>query len=373
MNLLSGMNGLRALAAIIVVVYHLNQQLPTDWLSVSVLAGHNFIARLSLVVSVFFFLSGFFRALSYWKVLDTPEKIPDFWSSLKDRFFRIAPAYYVALVLSIIATVLIGNTNSLNMSAILAGFSFTTWMNPDTLFPVILNGPLWFVSFDMLGWILTSLVMMGLFRVGRRYMIPYFLTVILATFALHELWISLPWHQTSQFPANYWFPLYNPFLFFLHFLFGIIASGIVYTLQKRKVQPHVFFDIGVIIIGIVFSVFIWFIRDVWDDFAYSYPKWPYYFPWIQILIALGCSILPFTRYIGTWLDNRFALFTAKISYSLYLIHGVIIAFLLAFVFRNPLSVQEWGAFVMMTIAFSYLAAFLLYRFVEVPSIPKKQK
>ncbi|MDD2693562.1 MAG: acyltransferase [Candidatus Gracilibacteria bacterium] len=373
MNLLSGMNGLRALAAIIVVVYHLNQQLPTDGLSVSVLAGHNFIARLSLVVSVFFFLSGFFRALSYWKVLDTPEKIPDFWSSLKDRFFRIAPAYYVALVLSIIATVLIGNTNSLNMSAILAGFSFTTWMNPDTLFPVILNGPLWFVSFDMLGWILTSLVMMGLFRVGRRYMIPYFLTVILATFALHELWISLPWHQTSQFPANYWFPLYNPFLFFLHFLFGIIASGIVYTLQKRKVQPHVFFDIGVIIIGIVFSVFIWFIRDVWDDFAYSYPKGPYYFPWIQILIALGCSILPFTRYIGTWLDNRFALFTAKISYSLYLIHGVIIAFLLAFVFRNPLSVQEWGAFVMMTIAFSYLAAFLLYRFVEVPSIPKKQK
>ncbi len=272
MNPLSGMNGLRALAAIIVVVYHLNQQLPTDGLSISALSGHNFIARLSLVVSVFFFFSGFFRALSYWKVLDNSEKMPDFWVSLKDRFFRIAPAYYVTIILSIVTTIAVGKMSSLDMSAILAGFSFTTWMNPDTLFPIIINGPLWFVSFDMLGWILTSLVMMGLFRVGRKYVIPYFLMIFLVVFALHELWIIFPWHQTSQFPANYWFPFYNPFLFFLHFLFGIITSGIVYTLQLRKIQPHVFFDIGVLFVSIVGTVFVWCIRDVWDDFAYSYPK-----------------------------------------------------------------------------------------------------
>lgn len=170
------------------------------------------------------------------------------------------------------ATVVVGKTSSLNMSAILAGFSFTTWMNPDTLFPVILNGPLWFVSFDMIGWILTSLVMMGLFRIGRRYVVPYFLAILVGTFALHELWTVLPWHQTSQFPANYWFPLYNPFLFFLHFLFGIVASGVVFALQKKMLKPHIAFDIAVWLVVAIGTGFLWTIRDVWDDFAYSFPK-----------------------------------------------------------------------------------------------------
>lgn len=105
--MLSGLSGIRALAAILVIAYHLNQQLPLDGLSGGVISVHNLIARLSIVVSVFFFLSGFFRSMSYWKVTDTPEKMPQFWSSLKDRFLRIAPAYYVAIVLSILATVLI--------------------------------------------------------------------------------------------------------------------------------------------------------------------------------------------------------------------------------------------------------------------------
>ncbi len=100
---------------------------------------HTFIARLSLVVSVFFFLSGFFRALSYWKVIDTPDKIPEFWSSLKERFLRIAPAYYVALTLSIIVTWIIHGYTSISVPAVLAGITFTTWLSPDTLFPAILN------------------------------------------------------------------------------------------------------------------------------------------------------------------------------------------------------------------------------------------
>jgi peptidoglycan/LPS O-acetylase OafA/YrhL len=98
-------------------------------------------------------------------VIDTPEKMPQFWLSLQERWFRIAPAYIFILIISVIVTGYIHGINAIDIPSFLAGITFTTWMSPDTLFPAILNGPLWFVSFDMIGWILTSLCMMGLFSI----------------------------------------------------------------------------------------------------------------------------------------------------------------------------------------------------------------
>lgn len=362
--MLSWLSGIRAFAAIIVIVYHLNQQLPLGGLSDEIYSAHNFIARLSMVVSVFFFLSGFFRSMSYWKVIDTPEKMPRFWSSLRDRFLRIAPAYYIAVILSILVTILIHGYSSLNPSAILAGFTFTTWISPDTLFPVILNWPLWFVSFDMIGWILTSIVMIGLFRMRKKYTIPYILIIVLITLGLHFIWIQLPWTETDIFPASYWFPIYNPFIFFLHFIFGIVTAGIVNHMKKVWITANKWFDIGFLTVLIIGTIFLWNIRENGDDFAYSIPQSPYYFPWIQILIAIGCWSLPFTRYIGKWLDNWFSLFTARLSYSLYLIHGIILALLLTYIFPLELSLTNWSMLVILTFSLSYLGAYLMNRYVE---------
>lgn len=56
-----------------------------------------------LVVSVFFILGGLLRSLSYWKViLLGEERVPQLLPSLLDRFWRIAPMYYLALVATFI-------------------------------------------------------------------------------------------------------------------------------------------------------------------------------------------------------------------------------------------------------------------------------
>ena len=34
---------------------------------------------------------------------------------------------------------------------IIAGFTFLSWAHPSTFFPADLNGPLWYIAFDMLG------------------------------------------------------------------------------------------------------------------------------------------------------------------------------------------------------------------------------
>jgi hypothetical protein len=208
-------------------------------------------------------LSGFFRSLSYWKLIQTPESMQLFLPSLKDRFLRIAPAYYIMLIVSLLATYLVSGISALNIPAFLSGFTFLSWASPDTIFPVLLNGPLWFISLDMMGWILTSLFMMGIFKIHKKYYIPYFLIVAIVMLGLHSLWIHLPWPH-AEGVSSIWFPVYNPFLFFLHFLFGIGAAGIVTWLRGRGQQASIYFDIGYLITTLVAIMSIWIVRDQGD-------------------------------------------------------------------------------------------------------------
>ncbi len=239
-------------------------------------------------------LSAFFRSLSYWKNTDTPEKIPAFWPSLKDRWLRIAPAYYVVLFISLITTYFVYGFSGMNMPAFFSGFAFLTWISPDTLFPVLLNGPLWFISFDMIGWIGTSLFMMGWFHLDKKHRVCYAIFITLLTLGLHFLWIHLPWSHTDGI-ASVWFPIYNPFLFFLHFLFGIAAAGIVNFLIKRNQKISAWFDVGTLVVGLIAFISVWMIRDLGD--WVSWPTGPYHFPWLTTLILLTFVFLPFTRYL----------------------------------------------------------------------------
>lgn len=322
------------------------------------------------MVSVFFMLSGFFRSLSYWKVIQTPESIPLFFPSLKERFLRIAPAYYVMLLVSLIATYAISGISGINISAFLVGFTFLTWISPDTLFPVLLNGPLWFISLDMMGWIITSLFMMGILKIKKTYYMPYIISIWLLILGLHFLWIGLPWAPTEGI-SSVWFPIYNPFLFFLHFLFGIIAAGIVTWLRKREQQSNLWFDIGCIITLIIWVITIWSIRYQ-NDWALSIPRWPYHFPLIPMLIGSVIVCLPFSKYIGWLLDNAFLTFTAKISYSLFLTHALIIALLYELYPPEP-TILLWVYYSIVTLVLSYVSAWLLYRYIETPFIPIKKK
>ncbi len=84
-------------------------------------------------------LSGFFRALSYYKCADTGKEMPGFWTSLRDRWLRIAPAYYVMLVVSLIISLFLRGTESVSVIAWLSGFVFLNWVSADTFFPILSN------------------------------------------------------------------------------------------------------------------------------------------------------------------------------------------------------------------------------------------
>jgi peptidoglycan/LPS O-acetylase OafA/YrhL len=363
---LAGFSWLRAIAALTVILYHLNQHRPTSGLSSLDWSIYQTTEHLVFVVSVFFMLSGFFRAFSYYKCADAGKEMPGFWTSLRDRWLRIAPAYYVMLVVSLIISLFLRGTEWVSLIAWLSGFAFLNWVSADTFFPVLLNWPLWFISFDMIGWIFTSVVMMGYMRVKSEEWkvksISYWLSVVLTLLILHFAWISLPW-PAGEGIAHEWFPTYNPFLFALHFLAGIAAAGVVTWLRKKNQLPHIGFDVALLGTVAILIGSLYLIRES-ADWSYSWPIGPYHFPWVTFLIAFIMVALPYTRYIGRWLDSRFLSFTAWLSYSLFLVHMVVIELLIAYVFTMPLTFGLWIWLAASTLVFSYAFAYLLSRYVE---------
>lgn len=357
--LLSGLSGLRGLAALIVVYYHLNQHRTTIALSEWSWDIYQFTEHLVFVVSVFFILSGFFRALSYWKKLEKNERIPQFFPSLRERFLRIAPLYYLALVVTLIYVVFTSGIIWEGIIRFLSWILFLNWVSPTTFFPVDHNGPLWFVTYDMLGWILVSLFMMLVAHYWRRYFFPLFIGTCSLLVALHYWFVSLPWWHT-EWVAGEWFPTYDPFLFGLHFMLWVLGAYIIIHIEKK----HILFDIASVGIFAILFYFLWDIRATWD-WSYSWPVWPYHFPLVPLLIMGLVVVLPFTRYIWRILDNRLFVFYSGISYALYLFHALIIVLLRQYVFQwLQLELDLWIYFSLVTLGISTLLAYALTRWYE---------
>ncbi len=365
----TGYNGFRGFIALLVVIYHLNQYLPWGLLTSEIYDIHRFIMHFCVIVSIFFVLSAMFRSLSYWKKIDKNEKIPEFLPSLKDRFLRIAPVYYIILIVSFIMMWLLWWPEFLNFQAIIYWFLFISWISAETLFPVFLNGPLWFASFDMIWWIMTSYIMMGFAKIRKIFWIPYIIVIIAGLFGLHYIWMNIDWnHGFTDFRAL-WFPAYNPFLFGLHFV-AWIGAGYILHIFSKKFLKNIAFDIifSIGFCGIIY--FLWFFH-LQSDFL-SHFLWPYFFPFFPISIAFLLAILPFTKYISHAFDNKFFLFLGKISYSLYLTHILVLLPLKLFAFNNDFhSFSEFFIFAWLWIILSIFVAYGVHRFIEMRFIPKK--
>lgn len=355
---------LRGLAALIVVLYHLNQHRNTVGLSEFSWDLYQFTEHLVFVVSIFFVFSWFFRSLSYWKSWNTMREVPKFFPSLLERFFRIAPAYYLSLIFSFIFVVFWQGWSLEWSIRLLSGLTFLSWISPMTFFPVDENGPLWFIAYDMLGWIGISLLMMYVIQLKKlSSIVGVFLFTGVSLVGLHFFWISLPWPDIGGV-AGEWFPTYNPFLFWLHFLIGSLLGGVVEWMGRKQCKKYFLFDNIGILSFLLLVYFLWQIRASWD-WEYSWPQGPYHFPFTIFGIAWLIISLPYSQYLGKILDNRFFVFIAKISFSLYLFHVLIIVVLRKYIFiSEQLLIYNWLLFSAIVVLLSLGIAWVLQRWVE---------
>lgn len=99
---LPGLTGLRALACLSVIAYHLNQQRTIENLAEWDWNLYQFVETWPVTVSFFFVLGGLLRSTPYWRTVYEDAPAPEAGKALLDRYLRIAPAYYVALAISLL-------------------------------------------------------------------------------------------------------------------------------------------------------------------------------------------------------------------------------------------------------------------------------
>ncbi|MBX5041052.1 acyltransferase [Rhizobium lentis] len=350
------LDGLRGLAALWVLIGHAH-----------ILTGFKVpvIGDPELGVDLFIMLSGFLMVFHYQRrkarePWESPQTWAVFWAR---RFFRIAPLYYVTLVIALVVgpeiyqarmviDVFNGNPPQAasrylddSLSNYLMHLSFLFGLSPSHAFRTAL--PDWSIGLEMqfyaalpfimivlgrLGWLKGMLVAVGLaviaalavHRLGFRFPMPSFLPMKMHIFAAGMLLAGALW--MSQGRAY--------LAFALSALLVLIPLGGDVTVLHESVR-----------VGIVALFFVLVHADRVPGSAGSY-----------------------SRSVNSVLGNTFFRNLGELSFGAYLIHLLIMQPVIAWLIGNTALSDpgRWLATLIVTIPIVYILSFVGYKFIELP-------
>jgi peptidoglycan/LPS O-acetylase OafA/YrhL len=346
---------LRGLAAMAVVVFHLGQR--TTLLGLPIPAS----AVGEVGVQMFFVLSGFLIATSVLAPREFSAR--DYgWK----RAFRILPLYYVSLLV-----VLVGNAVLNNQGASLADIA-THLVLLHGLFPhyqTSISGVLWTLSIEWLFYGLLLLLATRMRRPGEGWIIA---AVMLVTGVAWRTWISVVYRGH---PAQ---------LDFLEkqligaadvFACGIVVALVVYEGRARDWwwdRRRAGVGLAVAVAGIVGGLWL-FDRHAGTRFWSSQPMvifWP-----LGFAIVCALCVLCIQRFEAPWRDAlgwTGLAFLGLISYSIYLLHPLIISGMYqAYGARHPRG-PVWLLVLAVLVVIIVVCA-VSYRLVEAPFLAARRR
>lgn len=260
-------------------------------------------------VQLFFVVSAFTLMYSLHKKYTSKGlEVGDFFLR---RFFRIAPAFYLALLLYSVVDLLtyrIGlseKTNAYSVDMIFSTLTFTNLLNIDWLYSLVPGG--WSISAEMLFYLTVPL----LFFVVKTFRSSVYLLITSIVLSVTSTQLAIRFFSFSDgaIKAEYffhWFPNQLPV-----FCFGIFLYHLWRNVQfKNSRQGHTL--ILVSLIGI-FLISIWEFKGV----TYYHNQILYG----ALFATLACGLANVKNSI---LINRLSIFIGKISFSMYLIHFFVI-------------------------------------------------
>ena len=331
-NHIASLDGLRAIAALSVLFQHIVQQIYPDFFRI---IGVNPSWLGWAGVTLFFLLSGF--CIHYPQALLEEEQGKSKLNNIKfakHRIFRIYPAYVVAIIISLIVGHFV-KTNLLNGSVNVADISahimFIHNLSPITFYSI--NAVFWTIAIEVQFYILYAIfykyfrfTFKETFFLMVSALIWYFFVSILFTdswrFLLQLCFISTfwIWHLGATLARYYCQNSVNLKFHKYYFIGVMIAALTTAFVDPVLLKLHIIYWIGPIIFAVL----------LWQLIAINTPK---------LLNDIG-----------------------KISYSLYLLHPVAIAFALSFSgYIVPLA----------AVFFALILATLSYLFIEKPFIALK--
>jgi peptidoglycan/LPS O-acetylase OafA/YrhL len=373
------LDGLRAFASLSVVLFHCGifsgalgafsgsagTLGPFEWLVTGFWSG----------VDIFFVLSGFLigRILLVNLARDRSLRWPDF---MRRRFFRIVPAYYLVLTVSLlgIAPSMPGLFPYLYLTAdwqrlldgAWASYAFlSNYVQPGSRPGLLTWG--WSVCIEEHFYLLLPPVLWLLFRLrSARLRFPLLALLALVPLAL----------RAAQYELRPNLLLLEGFYYYTHNRFDELLVGTLvayaYVMHRERLALEVRAAgawTGLLGVGLVASV--WWAGGL-------HRTGPFSVVWQFLVVALGTALLVLN---GLFLDNRLSRVLAhrawvpfaRISYGTYLIHPFVIFAWLSAYGLTPEQNLGAGGFALLslaTIAGSSLVAALSFSFVERPLLER---
>ena len=288
-----------------------------------------------------------------------------FFSYIKRRARRILPPYYAALVLTLLCIAFFPGMNRASGAfwrKALPAFSARNlvshvlmmhWVSPDTIYKI--NPPWWTLGVESVLYVMFPLLLLPLWRKwGTRALLAIAIPI---GFLPHVLLGKTSWHFDWVSP---WF-----IGLFAIGMAGAVAhastqlSDVALRFKKLLIGPF-----GIVILAIGFAT-LWRSRVAMD----------YLFGLTAMWTILYCGQATEHRSIGQqfllrMLESAPLRNIGAFSYSIYLIHGVVLMLLYRTI--EPMHISEgWRAVIMFAIAplIAVLMALMFYRTVERPLLP----
>lgn len=347
-RLLPGIHGLRGIAALAVVLYHLHHLAGLD-----VPVFFRFIGRdFGYSVHLFFILSAFSLMHSTEPRLNQPRWVDEY---LIKRFFRIAPLFYCILFFELARQAVFGGIR-MDFHAILLNLSFTFGFVPFSGF--VWGG--WSVGVEMIFYAVFPVLLLTV-RTPRTALV----LLIVSTIVSYSLRAALHAQHLNMTPQPKWdwsyFSFASNICFFAMGLYAYRLSHVLdkHSLAVRRIAPLValsliggllFFDLG---------------KLLYDDGRLDMIVW-------GIGLAALClwqSMAPGFLIANKWLETL-----GERSFSIYLVHPIIIviakSMLTAIYAALAPSLGAYAFFVCAALVTGMIlvVAECSYRLIEVPGI-----
>ena len=392
---LSGLDGMRAIACLLVIFHHIVQRL-----SMEITTGNSkeiqsfFVFVANSGTSIFFVLSGFLLSYPFWKRYLENKDMPSIKEYTVKRAARIIPGFYVALIVSVIITLVLKIDSEYFWKRTIAAFTFTSGFSYKTFFPSDISAPLWSISLEVFWYILLPVFMIILFKISKKrnllkgvaFWIGVIFLVCIVNKYIHTYFTPDDFQKGWQFGnvggAKLWMPNYNPIALFAQFIFGVLASGITIGISKLEhkisyIKNVGFFDLLGILSIIAAVMLLWNFRYE-PEFSHSIQNQPYFFPVFQILIGIILISLCHSKFLGRIMDNPIFKYTSKVSFGLYMWHSIIITLVTYlwvpnYIYGGIYNIKQWLIISIGIIIASYIVASISYFLIERPIMNKANK
>lgn len=359
------LDSLRGLAALSVVLSHFFLVIPGFFFTSNFnnTPLHIFWAGHEAVI-LFFLLSGFVLALPY-----TVDKNPIYKSYLVKRICRIYIPYILAVFIGIICIVLfprygiedltdwfnrITTSTAIDVQAILNHIIFLGDYNSTTI-----NFVIWSLIHEMRISIFFPILMILVMKLDWKI-----ITVLCMIFSImyHLIEVALNFQGYSDlYYSSFHRTIHYAGIFTLGALMAKNSDLLINIWTKQKL----FIKVLLLLIGTLSYTYTWwFFPNVYIIHLEIINDW---------LIAFGSCIFIVgslsSSMLGKILNLKPILFLGKISYSLYLFHGLVLLNII-YIFYN--LIPYWAVLILAFLT-SILIATISYYFIELPSIKLGRK